>query len=449
MKNRNTLTFVGLFAPFLGFLFSAILCSAQMVHDWTNWRGPGFSGNAGPTPLATTWSETDGIFWKTALPPWGNNTPVILGDSIFLTTHEDDERMLLLKLDKKSGEILWTREVATGPTPRMTPGRDVRGGQKMMPEHNLASPSVTVDQEIVIALFGTGDIAAYTFDGDLVWKENLQEMYGPFMIWWGYAASPLLFEDLIIIPIIQDDLRGFRDDQPVDSFVLALDKKTGKEVWRTVRNVFRQGEQNDSYSSPIIWTRKGEPEVLFMGGETFDAYNPRTGERKWWIKEGLGGIRPVPCPLPYEKEGIVFVVRGKVGPVCCFFPQEDGEQPAESMIWSHRRNTPDVATPIICENLLFFTDDRGVVNCVEPKTGEVYWTERLASGTYFPSLFAAGGNVYALNNDGVCSVFRASKTFEKIAENKLEGTFFSTPIASDGKLYIRSREAIYCIGNGE
>ncbi len=426
-------------------LLLAPLEKTLFAADWANWRGPTWSGNA-TGDLPTHWSETEGILWKTELPPWGNGTPIVVGDTIFLTTHENEDRLVLIRLNKADGKIVWTREIADDlTTPRHRDGMEFRGWHKFNDYQNLASPSVVADSETVVAHFGTGDLAGFDWDGNLLWKTNLQEEFGGFMIWWGHANTPLLYDNLVIVPVMQDDLRDLPEKKPVDSYLVAFDKTTGKQVWKVIRNTKSNDEYNDAYTSPVLWNHEGRVELLVLGGETLDAYNPKTGERYWWLNKGLEGNRIVPSPVPCESLGLVFAVRGKREPVCCIAPKGLGEQPESALIWSHKKNPPDVSCPVVCNGLLFFTNDNGIATCADAKTGDVFWEKRLAGGTYFPSLLADGKNVYYMNNEGLCTIVKADKEFEQVAQNKLEGTFLSSPVAVDGKIYIRGREAIYCI----
>ena len=423
-----------------------VFTSSLFAADWGHWRGPTWNGIV-TGDLPTHWSETEGILWKTQIPPWGCSTPVVVGDSIFLTTHENDDQLVLIRLNKADGKIVWEKEILSGQkTPRFQEEKGIRGWQKFNDYHNLASPSVTADSETIIAYFGTGDLAGFDWAGNLLWKKNLQKEFGDFMIWWGHANSPLLYENLVIVPVMHDDLRDLPDKTPVDSYLVAYDKTTGDQAWKVLRNMRATDEYNDSYTSPVLWKHEGRVEMLVFGGETLDAYNPKTGERYWWLNKGIEGNRIIPTQVPCESLGMVFLVRGRRFPVCGIAPKGLGEQPESALLWSHPSNPPDVSCPVVCNGLLFFTNDQGIATCVDPKTGEVHWEKRLPGGTYFPSLIADGKHVYYMNNDGLCTIVKADKEFGQVAQNQLDGLFLSSLVAADGKLYVRGRDAIYCIG---
>ena len=433
----------------LGTLFAftpCLFCNTLISADWENWRGPTWSGNA-PGELPTHWDSIEGVLWKTELPPWGNSTPIVVGDSIFLTTHENEDRLVLLRLNKTDGKIVWSKKIAAGlTTPRHVDGKEFRDWHKFNNYHNLASPSVVADSETIIAHFGTGDLAAFDWNGNLLWKTNMQGEFGNFVIWWGHANTPLLYENLVIVPVMQDNLSDLPEKTPVDSYIVAFEKTTGKQAWKVIRNMKSNQEYSDAYTSPMLWKHEGRTELLVLGSETLDAYNPKTGERYWWLNKGLEGNRIVPSPVPCESLGLVFAVRGMREPVCCIAPKGLGEQSESALIWSHKKNSPDVSCPVLCNGFLFFTSDQGIATCVDAQTGDVQWEKRLPVGTYFPSLLADGKHVFYMNNDGLCTIVKADKEFVQVAQNKLEGTFLSSLVAADGKLFIRGREAIYCIG---
>ncbi|MGL4595738.1 MAG: PQQ-binding-like beta-propeller repeat protein [Thermoguttaceae bacterium] len=429
-----------------------VLCFSMSwicAEEWKNWRGNTFNGRSNETNLPTNWSEESNILWKTAIPAWGASTPIVLGDSIFFTTHENDSspegRMAILHLNKTTGNIVWKREVAKGRAPRAGDGEGMRRWQKFNDHHNFASPSVVGDAEVIIAHFGEGTVAALDWDGNILWKINMQKDFGDFKIWWGHANSPVLFENNVIIPVMHDNLADL-DETPNRSYIASLDKMTGKLLWKTDRTTLSKDEYSDAYTSPILWNHEGRTELVFLGSERMDAYEPKTGKLLWWIGKGLEGNRIVPTPSPNEELGMIFAARGKRDPAFGFAPRGLGEQSETAIKWYWDKNVPDVCSMVSTNKFVFFIDDKGVMTCLDSKSGEKQWAERLEQGTYFPSLLLANDRIYVLNRAGTCSVVSASETFEKIAENKLSNEFYSSPITSDGCLILRGKNAIYCIG---
>ena len=182
--------------------------------NWPQWRGPTGSAPSTETGLPTHWSETVNVAWKTPVPEWGTSTPAVIGDAIFLTT-ETDTALLVLRIEKASGRIIWKEQVGSG---RANRKRGQKRSAKFHNLHNLASPSPVTDGERVLVHFGNGDLASYTVDGRQEWKRNLVADYGPYTIWWGHANSPVLFGDAVISVCMQDSLEGTgREQAPATS----------------------------------------------------------------------------------------------------------------------------------------------------------------------------------------------------------------------------------------
>src|SRR5271170_4779070 len=238
----------------------AFLAGPVSAENWPQWRGPSGDSTSREQNLPLNWSETSGLVWKIELPEWGTSTPAIWGDTIFITTQVDD-RLLLSKLDRAEGKMVWERQVGTSDTRRAA---EKRSGQKFHQLHNNASPSPVTDGEVVIAHYGNGDLAAYDFAGRELWNRNLQSEFGPYSIWWGHANSPVLAGELVINVCMQDSLEGVAD-KTAPSYLVAYDKRTGKQVWKTMRTTPAEAEQCDSYTTPILYSTHGRLEMLVMG----------------------------------------------------------------------------------------------------------------------------------------------------------------------------------------
>ena len=270
---------------------------AAHADDWPQWRGPEGNGSSRETGLPVEWSEEAGVLWKCKLPEWATSTPVIWGDAIFVTAHVDDQQLVLLRINKRDGKIEWTRQVGVGKTPRMPMKRkdeNERRHQAFHVSQNLASPSPVTDGQQVIVHFGSGDLAAYDFNGNRLWHRNLQKDHGDYTIWWGHANSPVLCGNLVISACIQDECRDL-PGKPSESYVVAHDKRTGREVWKTLRPTEAQAEHGDGYTSPMLRRHDGRVELIVMGGEILDAYDPADGKRLWHLPRVLGN-RPSIAP---------------------------------------------------------------------------------------------------------------------------------------------------------
>lgn len=416
-------------------------CRAE---DWPQWRGPRHDGTSHEKNLPVSWSKSSGIVWQCPLPQWGDSTPAIWGDSIFLTSHVDNRELLLLKISKQEGRIEWVRPVGVGAIPDKAtqPADGERRRQQWFHDsHNYASPSPVTDGELVVAHFGNGDLAAYDFDGKQLWHRNLQTDHGKYTIWWGHANSPVLFGDLVISVCMQDpgaDLPGER----APSYVVAHDKRTGQERWKTMRMTAANSEPGDSYITPILWRNGDRQELVVLGGLMLDAYDPGSGKQLWWLPN-LVGNRTITGPV--AAHNMIFATQGMRQPVLAVRPGGDGQRPEGDIVWQSPKGTPDGVTPVVWGPWLFLVNNDGVIRCCDATTGKEQWKERL-KGDFRASPLAAEGRVYFLNTAGTATVVAASPKFERLAENVLDDETLASPVASDGRIYIRGRKALYCLG---
>jgi outer membrane protein assembly factor BamB len=415
--------------------------------NWPNWRGPNENGTSQDAKLPLRWAEDQGMAWKTALPGWGDSTPVVWGDSIFLTSQVDEKKLVLVKLQKASGRIEWVRDVGEGEPPRaekMTTGKSDRGRQRFHNTQNMATPSAVTDGQVVIAHFGNGDLAAYDFDGRRLWLRNLAREHGTYTIWWGHANSPVLFCDLVICVCMQDSLVDL--DKPASpSYLVAYDKKTGEPRWKTMRMTKATSEPCDSYTTPLFWRRGDQTQMLVMGGLVLDAYHPATGKQIWAL-EGLEGNRVITGPAIWRD--LAIVTQGMRRPTIAVRLGGNGAKPATDIVWQEKEATPDSPTPAVAGDRLYFVADNGIAKCLDAATGKQIWKERLP-GQYRASPLAAAGRVYFINMDGLCTVVAAADKFERLAENKIDDNVIASPIAVDGRIYLRGKKSIYCVTNDD
>jgi outer membrane protein assembly factor BamB len=231
--------------------------------------------------------------------------------------------------------------------------------------------------------------------------------------------------------------------EPSESYVVAHDARTGREVWKTSRVSEAEAEFADGYTTPLLWNPDGRQEVIIMGGEILDAYDPATGERLWYLPRVVGN-RPVTGPVTWGDR--VYATQGKRGPFFAFRPKRQGEESHDSILWKHERGTPDSPCPVVTEGMVFWVNDDGIAYCLDALTGEEYWRTRLEKGPYRASPIVADGNVYFTGTRGLTTVIRADQELHVVAENMLDDELYASPIVSDGKLYLRGRKNLYCIG---
>jgi outer membrane protein assembly factor BamB len=411
---------------------TALRCPAA---DWPQWRGPTGNSISTETNLPLFWGEDRNVRFKAELPEWGTSTPAIWGDALFVTTQQD-EALLALRLDKLTGRIQWTRQLGSGVPKREGAKRE----QKFHRMQNMASPSPVTDGEVVVVHYGSGDLAGLDFEGKVLWQRNLEKDYGAYTIWWGHANSPVLYKNLVISVCMQDSLIGVAE-QPSPSYLVAHHKLTGREVWKSLRMTKADAEQCDSYTTPIFCPTPDRLEMVVMGGNQLDAYDPATGKQLWFLP-GLTGGRTITGPT-FSRDTI-YATQGQKGPLLAVKAGGAGELPKQAIAWKHEQGTPDSSTPVVLGSLLFLITDNGIAKCFDSHTGHLQWEQRLA-GDYKASPLAAEGRIYFLNTHGLCTVVSATSRFDKLAENQLDDETLASPITSDGRLYLRGRKALYCL----
>jgi outer membrane protein assembly factor BamB len=416
-----------------------MFASAALAANWPQWRGPTGDGVCSEPSLPLKWSETENMAWKCPLPD-GASTPVIWGNAVF-ATGQDRDKLMLFRIDRDEGKIVWSRQVGAGRFQAVPEAR--RGKPQLNPLYSLAAPSPVTDGEVVVAHYGNGDLAAYDYSGKQLWKHNLQTEHGPYTSWWGHANSPVLVDDLVISVCMQDSLADLPNKNQVDSYLVAHDKRTGVQRWKTMRNTGAPEEKADSYTTPLLRTVDGRRELVVMGGNQLDAYDPITGKQIWYLP-GLDGGRTVTGPT--IGNGLIFATRGKTAPLVAVRAGGAGKLGPESIVWTHEKDTADSSTVVYHDGLLFWIRDKGVLNCVDAATGKPQWDDlpRL-SGDFKASPIVGAGRVYFLNIAGRCTVLAAAAKYEKLADNSISDATVASLAAADGRLYIRGRNWLYCI----
>lgn len=394
---------------------------------WPQWRGPEQSGLSRETGLALKWSATENVAWKLALPDLGGATPIIWGDTIFLNVAEGDA-LALWAVDRKAGSVLWKRPLG--------------GGNVKMRKHNMSSPSPVSDGKAVYVLTGTGIFKAFDFAGQERWARDLQKEYGPFGLNWGYASSPLLEGGALYVQV----LHGMRTDAP--SYLLRIDPATGRTVWRVERPTAAIQESPDAYTTPAVARPAGKVEIVVTGGDVVTGHDPATGKELW----RASGLNPdnepwhriVASPLVVGDDLVIAPTR--VRPMLAIRAGGRGNVTESHKVWSFR-NGPDVPTPASDGTYLYIVNDKGILWCLDAKTGaEVYGEKRLAPGAYSASPVVADGRLYATSEDGVTTVVKAGPTFEVLAQNDLADYVLSSPAVAGGRIFLRGTRHLYSIG---
>jgi outer membrane protein assembly factor BamB len=407
---------------------------APRVPAWPQWRGPHQDGHSRDPRAPLRWGPDDNLKWQTDLPGFGNSSPVVWGERVFLTsaTGTGTERWVLC-IDRTSGKILWQQTAAKG-----LPAEPVHAW------NTHASATCATDGERVYAFFGTLGLFCYDFKGKLLWKKDI----GPLVAstgWGAGAASPVLFGDLVVVNGDHGALRGQRDENGKDygdSWLWALNKRTGELVWKTKRN------QGMGWGTPVIWAGGGRQELVLNGQLGVWSYDPRTGKELWHVVgrrpgEGFGEVTPV------WGHGLLLVFTGKPGPAWAIRPGGRGDVSKTHVAWRIKRKERDVSSPVLIGDYLYTVSRTGIATCLEARTGKEVWRERLG-GEPCASLLCLRGKALILSDDGTTYVLEPGPTFKLLRENKLgDGDAFrASPAVAGGQLLIRSDRRLYCVESG-
>lgn len=409
----------------LGFLLAA---STTLVADhWAQFRGPNGQGVSKEKRFPLQWSATSNVLWKATIPGEGWSSPVVWGDSVFLTTAtENGESCRVLRLDASNGREVWNKEVFRQ-FPRRKEGRN-----------SYATPTPVTDGRRVYTCFGDGSFAALAFDGSVVWTNRSHPFYSQH----GLGTSPILHNGILVMARDgssdgEDKKLGWQKawDQ---SFVLALDAATGRERWKTGRGLSRI-----SHGVPAIWETKGKAQVVSEAGDVVQGFDLASGKRLW-TSEVLGEGK---VPSVVLGEGLVFTSGGWGGreSIKAFRLGGEGDLKETNLVWEQKKGTPKVPSMLYLQPHLYALTDGGILSCLVAATGELLWQERLG-GNYSASPVAANGRIYALSDEGETVVVEAGKTFKILARNPLGEKLQASMALSKGHIYIRTAGSLFCIG---
>jgi outer membrane protein assembly factor BamB len=433
--------------------------SAALAENWPSWRGPNQDGSSGETGLPVKFSPTEGVRWAAEVPGLSASVPVIWGDNLFITAPIDAEKKLVgLCYDKQTGKEKWRVTVSEG--------SEIQWDDKS----NLASPSAVTEGDRVYFLFANAIAAACDFNGKIVWKRDFKETHGAFATQWTYGSSPALDGGKLYIQVLQRNeafkfQEKFEKGTPgkdMSSYILAVDPATGKDLWKHIRPSLGSTESLEAFSSPIFTTYKGQRLMLISGGDTLTIHDAATGKEfsriATWNPPGEGYnkfFRLVPSPV--VGEGMAIVCAPKNSPIFAMPLDSKGET---KPVWQTEPKgvTSDVPTPAFYKGKFYVLDGgKKILSCLEPKTGKVLWSGELGGKTKFESSpTVVDDKVYCINFWGEVYVAKANTDkFELLGMNEMgNGTkpngnaasVRASVAVSDGCLYIRTQDKLYCIG---
>lgn len=428
-----------LFAP----LLFSVLSSIVTAENWPQWRGMKSDGISTEKNIATRWSKTEGVAWRTPMPGQAGATPCVWGDRIFVTS-SDGSDLVLLCLNTSDGKVLWKQTVGSG-------NQDARAG-----EGNSASPSPSTDGEHVWVFFGTGVLSCYSVEGKEVWKLDVNDRFGKIDIQFGMTSTPVLDGDAIYLQLIHG--RMALNDSTRTGKVIKLDKKTGKTIWEVDRVTDAIFECKHSYASPFLFDSDQARFLVTHGADCTTGHDLSTGKEIWRFgmlngpthlnaKRNDPTFRFVASPCLAPNADTIIVPTAKEGPVIALKASAlkgDSSQKKEAVTWNLPR-TPDVSIPIIVDGLVYMLNKDGKLQCVELTTGKEVYFERTHSAQHRTSPVYADGHLYFGSNDGHVSVVKAGRTFELVSDIDMGEAITASVAVSNGTLFLRTYEALYAI----
>ncbi len=398
-------------------LGSAVLAPGRAgAENWPAWRGPRGDGTSLEKSAPVHWSVGSNIAWKIEIPGVGHASPIVWDERIFMVTAlpETQERVVLC-LDRHNGGILWRKIVVSSPLER---------------KHSLnsyASSTPATDGESVYVSFLDRNeivVAAYDFEGNKKWVVRP----GPFASMHGFCSSPLLHKDIVIV----------NGDHDGDSYLVALDRRTGTRVWRTPRQ-----NKTRSYCAPIICEPDGRTQMVLSGDKCVASYDPRNGSLHWIIDGPTEQF--VASPVYSARANLLFITGGYPDHhILAIKPNGQGNVTRTHIAWRTNKGVAYVPSPIVEGDLFLIVSDSGVAHCFKAETGELLWQERL--GEQHASLVSANALVYFLNDGGVAHVVKPGPEFQVVARNEIHEKCFASPAISKGQIFLRGEQHLFCVG---
>jgi len=394
----------------VAFLLLPLVAQAD---NWPQWRGPGNRGISAETKVPVQWSATQNVRWKVPLDGAGVSQPIVWDDRIFLTASDGrlNERLHVYCYSRADGKRLWhTKLFGSAPT-------------DLYPLGGMAVPTPATDGMLVYVLFGTGDLAALDFAGKPVWIRSLAQEYGPFRNRWGMGTSPVLVGDMLLVQV----------DHWSQSYLLAVDAKTGANRWKADR----PGSVN--WTSPLAVNVKGRTEIVTFGTNFVRSYDPDKGNELWRVD----GMHFQCIPSPVVMGDLLFASSGE-NTMAIKLDGSRGDLTKTHVMWKNRKANAFLPSPLLYEEHLYLPGDRNFVSCFYAKTGELVWKERLGN-EFHASPVAAAGRIYLATKEGTVNVVRAGAKFELLANNKMGETIVASPAISNGMIFVRGEKHLFCI----
>ncbi len=393
--------------------------SDMQAQNWPGWRGPNGDGTSTETNLPVEWDASKNVLWKSKVPGVGHSSPIIWEDRIFtLTAFPETKEKVLLCYDSNNGDLLWQKTVVKG------------AWEDKHADNSHASGTPVTDGKLVYLSFLDGEdavVAAYDFSGNQVWIQRPGTFSSPH----GYSCSPVLYDDKVII----------NGNSLGDSFMAAMSRTDGRVLWKV-----SHPNEAHSFSTPIIRELNGKTQMIFLGNQEIASYNPDDGSKYWFIS----GPSEDFCSSPVYNEKTGQLLVSSAWPqrhLLAVKPDGEGDVTESHVAWRTTKGAYYVPSPVCTDDYLFSTMTNGRVHCIDVTTGNTLWEEKL--GKQYASPVLVGGLVYMPNDDGVITVIKPGPDFEAVAQNSIGEKMNASPAISNGKIYLRGAEHLFCIGNKE
>ena len=395
--------------------------------NWPQFRGPTGDGRSDATGLPLRWSETENVRWKTAIHGRGWSSPVIWGKQIWMTTATaDGKEMFAVCVDRRDGKVIHDIKLF-----------DVASPEEIHTLNSYASPTPVMEEGQVYLQFGSyGTACLDTATGEPLWRRRdlpCNHFRGP-------GSSPILYENLLIAPFDGFDYQ----------YVVALDKQTGRTVWKTDRSNdygTDDGDFKKAFCTPLVVQAAGRTQLISPGSRAAMSYDPRTGKELWQVRFRSKSFSSTARPL--HGHGLVFINTGfGKADLIAVRPDGTGDVTETHIEWEIRKGVPSKPSPLLIDDLIYMVHDAGIASCIEARTGEYVWTERLG-GKYSASPVAADGRIYFLSHEGKTTVIRPGREFRELARNHLDDGFMASPAIAGKALFLRTRTHLYRIEDPE
>lgn len=400
------------------------------AQNWTQWRGPGANGVAEQGNYPSRISLTDDILWEVKLPGAGGSTPIVWNNHIILTSgigdgDEGEDGVLCFDWE---GNQVW--EVKLG---KQIPGKHPRGSG--------SNPSAISDGERIFVLFKTTTLAALDFDGNILWKTNIQDTYGEITFWWDFGTSPVLADENVVVAVMNEG----------KSYLLALEQSTGKVAWKVDRNYTCSPETAQSYTTPVVITEDKQTTIIVWGANHLTGHDAKTGELRW----SYSGFNPGQkqywrtIASPAVSDGVAVVPYGRGRLLAGMKINVEGDMTEKDFLWEKSKIGSDVATPVVINGKAYILSFDGKLWCLDIHTGEEYWQTKLpdVKGLFYSSPTLAENTLYMCSDEGsfyVCEI--TSSGVKVLTHTHFEDNFSASPILVQDKLLLRGTKKLYCIG---